>query len=424
MVSTPLSQRARWAGNSPISHLMHMALARPELISLAAGFVDPATLPVESAQSAIDAVLSKSASGRASLQYGTTAGLPELQEGVLARLLKADQSTANELNLSVDQVVLTAGSNQLLHLIGETLLDPGDIVLCAAPTYFVFLGMLANQGARSVGVGSDGEGIIPDALDEELRRCEQRGELERVKAIYVVSYFDNPSNVTLSALRRGQIVEIAKRWSKRQRIYVIEDAAYRELRYAGDDLPSLRSFDPEGETVIVAETFSKSFSPGIRVGWGILPKALVEPVCNQKGNIDFGAPNFNQHVMANVLRQELFEPHAERLRAAYREKLAAMLAAADQHLAKIPGVAWQRPTGGLYIWLTLPENVDAGPESALLRQALDAGVLYVPGEYCYPSEGQPIRRIMIRLSFGVQSPENISRGIAALARAIAAVVNR
>jgi 2-aminoadipate transaminase len=340
----------------------------------------------------------------------------------LSRLVRADRATANELNLSADQVVLTAGSNQLLHLVGETLLDPGDIVLCAAPTYFVFLGMLANQGARSIGVGSDGEGIIPEALDEELRRCEQRGELERVKAIYVVSYFDNPSNVTLSALRRGQIVEIAQRWSKRQRIYVIEDAAYRELRYWGADLPSLRSFDPEGETVIVAETFSKSFSPGIRVGWGILPKALVEPVCNQKGNIDFGAPHFNQRVMAEVLRQGLFEPHVEQLRAAYREKLGAMLEAADTHLAKIPGVAWQRPTGGLYIWLMLPESVDAGPDSALMQRALDAGVLYVPGEYCYPSAGQPVQRNMIRLSFGVQSPENIRRGIAALAQAIGGIV--
>src|SRR4029079_11958906 len=208
-----------------------------------------------------------------------------------------------------------------------------------------------------------------------------------------------------------------------QRIYVIEDAAYRELRYAGDDLPSLRSFDPEGDTVSVAETFSKSFSPGIRVGWGILPKALVEPVCNQKGNIDFGAPNFNQHVMAEVLRQGSFDPHIQLLRAAYREKLFAMLDAADEHLAKIPGVQWQRPTGGLYVWLTLPSKLDAGPDSLLMQRALDAGVLYVPGEYCYPSQGQPMQRNMIRLSFGVQSPENIRQGIASLALAIKSVVN-
>jgi 2-aminoadipate transaminase len=153
-----------------------------------------------------------------------------------------------------------------------------------------------------------------------------------------------------------------------------------------------------------------------------LPKLLVEPICNQKGNIDFGAPNFNQHVMAEVLRQGLFEPHVDRLRDAYREKLTAMLEAADEHLAKIPGVSWQRPTGGLYVWLTLPDQVDAGPESDLMQRALDAGVLYVPGEYCYPIEGQPMRRNMIRLSFGVQNPGNIRRGIAALARAVSAVV--
>ena len=359
-----LSQQVHRAGNQPISRLMHLALARPELISLAAGFVDQGSLPAEATGQALESVLSDAQLGRVALQYGSTPGLPELREAVLARLLAADGITASESGFSEDNVVLTAGSNQMLQLVGQVLLDPGDIVLCAAPTYFVFLGILAGLRAQAIGVAADGDGLIPAALDEELRRLEAAGLLGRVKLLYVTSYYDNPSNVTLPAERRQQIVEIVQRWSRKSQIYILDDAAYRELRYEVPDVPSLSSFDPQGETVIVAETFSKSFSPGIRVGWGMLPDALVGPVCELKGNADFGSPCFNQHVMAAVLRLGLFEPHVAYLRLHYHSKLAAMLAAADESLADIDGVEWRCPTGGLYVWLRLPDWLDAGIDGA------------------------------------------------------------
>jgi 2-aminoadipate transaminase len=170
--------------------------------------------------------------------------------------------------------------------------------------------------------------------------------------------------------------------------------------------------------VIVAETFSKSFSPGVRVGWGILPRELVGPVAALKGNIDFGSPHFAQRVMTAVLELGLFEPHAAALRRHYSAKLEAMLAAADEFLAGLPGVSWQRPTGGLYIWLRLPEGFDAGPSGTLFDAALAEGVLYVPGEYCFPGEGQPVEKNTMRLSFGVQGAVEIRRGIEALSRAI------
>jgi 2-aminoadipate transaminase len=173
--------------------------------------------------------------------------------------------------------------------------------------------------------------------------------------------------------------------------------------------------------VIVAGTFSKSFSPGIRVGWGVLPQHLVQPVCDLKGNVDFGSPNFNQHLMAKVLEQNLYEPHLARLRESYRSKLTAMLDAASEFLAPLEGVRWDCPSGGLYVWLQLPEQVDAGLDGRLFRMSIREGVLYVPGEYCYPAEGEPLRRNMIRLSFGVQSCEKIREGVEKLARAIAAV---
>lgn len=419
-VDVRLSQRAGWAGGQPISHLMAQALAHPELISLAAGFVDQITLPVDATNLALESIFSDTTAARVALQYGTTPGYAPLRAQILSRLRADDRLTEAEDRLSIDQVVMSAGSNQLLHLVAESLFNPGDIVLCAAPTYFVYLGTLANLGVRSVGVLADEQGLNPDALEAELARLDQTGELERVKAIYCTSYFDNPTSVSVSLERRPQIVDIARRWSRHGRIFVIEDAAYRELRYSCDDLPSLRSFDTEGDTVILAGTFSKSFSPGVRVGWGILPQDIVQPVCEQKGNFDFGSPHLAQHIMHRVLDLDLFDPHVATLRTAYQEKLAAMLEAADHYLGPLEGVSWIRPQGGLYVWLTLPEWIDGGARGQLLQRAMDAGVLYVPGEYGFPSEG-PRRSNTIRLSFGVQSAENIRRGVSALGDAIRSV---
>lgn len=416
------SQRTAWTEESPISDLMSRALAYPQLVSLAAGFVDQATLPIEATAEAFRDLLAEPADARAALQYGTTPGYAPLRAHVLDLHCQLDGTTAAAEKLTIDRVVLTAGSNQLLHLVAESLLDPGDIVLCAAPTYFVFLGLLANLGARPIGIASDENGMRPDALEATLARIEAAGELAKVKAIYVVSDFENPSGATLSAERRPQIVEIARRWSRQARIYVLEDAAYRELRYSGSHLPSLRSFDPEGITVVHAGTFSKSFSPGIRVGWGLLPPCLVEPVCNRKGNIDFGSPNFAQHLVDRVIRRGSYGPHVARLRETYSEKLQATLAAADAHLRPITGISWQAPAGGLYLWLQLPAGIDAGTKGPLFDLAIKEGVLYVPGEYCFAPEGEGVRRNTIRLSFGVPSCERIAEGIAALGRALKQVV--
>jgi 2-aminoadipate transaminase len=412
-----LSQRSRQASGQPISTLMAQALANPELISLAAGFVDQHSLPAAATQAALQSIFANPQRARAALQYGTTPGFAPLRDQLLARLRAADGHPAAEESLTIDQVVVTAGSNQLLHLVCETLMDPGDIVLCAAPSYFVFLGLLANLGIRSVGVAMDADGMIPQALDESLERLHASGELARVKAIYCTSYYDNPCSVSLSADRRPEIVQLARKWSLASRIHVIEDAAYRELRYEGEDLPSMRAFDETGEVVIHAGTFSKSYSPGIRVGWGVLPPDLVEPLCNQKGNLDFGSPNFAQHLMHAVIDEGNFDSHVRTLRESYRVKLRAMLESADAHLAGIPGVKWLIPQGGLYLWLTLPEGVDTGPRGTLFDRATRAGVLYVPGEYCYPAEG-PRQTNTIRLSFGVQPAEKIRQGMAALAEAI------
>jgi 2-aminoadipate transaminase len=385
-------------------------------------------------RTALGAVLAEPVMARAALQYGASLGYGPLRERLLDGLLAADGQSRAEAHASLDCLLLSAGSNELLHLITDTICDPGDLVLCTAPTYFVYLGILQNLGAQPVAVASDEQGLIPDALDETLARLHAAGELARVKAVYVVGYSDNPRGVTLARERRPQVVETVKRWSRRagHAIYVLEDMAYRELCYCGDNPPSLRAFDDDGETVVVAHTFSKSFSPGIRVGYGLLPAALADAVSRQKGSINFGSPSFNQHLMARVLELDLWRPQVERLREVYREKLAAMLAAADQYLAPLPGVRWVRPSGGLYVWVELPEGIDAGPAGRLFGLALERGVLYVPGEYCFPHAAHSPEQGSatagsrptngMRLSFGVQPCQRIEQGMAALAQAIQAAM--
>jgi len=411
------SKRAKMAAGQPISALMTQALENADLLSLAAGFVDEATLPTTVVRQACAEIMADQRAARAALQYGSTPGIPKLRSMLLERFL-GEQSVPVANAPSVDQVVVTAGSNQLLHLIVESLLDPGDIVLCTEPTYFVFLGILANVGGRGQGVATDEHGMIPDSLDEQLKRIDAAGELGHVKAIYLVPYFDNPQGITTTPDRLARIVEIAKRWSIKHKIHVIADEAYRELRYEGPDYPSTRCYDEDGDTVIVAGTFSKSFSPGIRVGWGVLPSHLVDPVCEQKGNIDFGSPNFSQAIMTYVLEQGQFDDHVDGLLAGYAPKLQAMLDSADEFFGPIEGVTWTRPSGGLYIWARMPTGLDTGPEGPLFRRAIQEGMLYVPGQYCFPGEGEPVQLNTMRLSFGVQTIARIRQGMQALSRAI------
>jgi 2-aminoadipate transaminase len=418
---TQLSLRAGWAADPPISQLMNAALSRPELISLAAGFVDQASLPVDATRSAALAVLAEGDQARVALQYGTTAGDATLRQQVLQRVLAQDaadpQLPAAGQPPSVDQVVLTAGSNQLLYLLADALLDPGDIVLCDAPTYFVFLGIIRMLGARAIGIPCDESGMSMTALEAQLQACAQRGELERVKAIYVMSYFDNPRSVSLPRERRGALLALAKRYGRTQPICIIEDAAYRELRFAGNDVASVRAHDDHGDCVVYAGTFSKSFAPGVRVGFGILPVRLAQAVLDLKGNLDFGSPHLNQRVVSEVLRLELYDPHVALLREVYARKLAVMLQALDAHLGKTGLARYNRPQGGLYVWLELLSGIDSGVGAGLFERALEEGMLYVPGGYCFP-EATAATRSYMRLSFGVQSESRIVEGVEKLARAI------
>ncbi|MGC1276537.1 MAG: PLP-dependent aminotransferase family protein [Planctomycetaceae bacterium] len=418
-----LSRRAGWAEGQAISYLMRQGVENPQCLSLAAGLVDSATLPVEIIRRAADIVLSDQAWGRYSLQYGHTAGAERLRRAVLEHLALLEGSNVADLGIDLDQIILTNGSQQFLSLVAQVLLDPGDVCLVAAPTYFVFLGTIAGVGARAVPVGTDEDGMQPAALETKLAELDAAGESHRVKLIYLVSDFENPSGYTLAGERRREIVDIAKRWSRSHRIHVLEDAAYRELRYDGEPELSVFSCDPERETVIYAGTFSKSFSPGLRSGFGIAPTALVESICARKGNEDFGSAHLNQQLLATVLEEGWYRPHVENVRQGYRAKRDALLAAIDRHFAGLDGVTWVRPHGGLYVWMSLPSHIETGFESPLFgRAAKHEQVMYVPGELCHGGEPAERPRNQMRLSFGVLDPASLDQAAGRLSRAVRSIL--
>lgn len=415
----PLSRRWHWGSKQPISFLMEQAVQNPGVISLAAGLVDQQSLPVAETRSAASALLADETLARQALQYGTTQGSERLRRQLLAHLAGLEKCSIDQLGIDVDQLVLTTGSQQLLSLIGEVLVDPDDIVLVAAPTYFAYLGTLNGLGARTIPVATDDGGMQIDALERELARLEAAGDLPRVKLIYVVSYYENPTGLSLAGERRAAVVNVARRWSKQQKIFVLEDAAYRELRFDGPELPSLWSFDRDRDTVLLAQTFSKSFSPGLRVGYGAIPRELIPALCDRKGNEDFGSANFSQHLLSKVLEQGLYASHAESLRQTYRAKRDAMLAAADRYFSAFRGVEWVHPHGGLYVWMTLPASIDTGFEGAFFAHATKVEkVMYVPGDVCYAGPVETRPRNQMRLSYGTQAPSGIDEGMRRLANTV------
>jgi 2-aminoadipate transaminase len=415
----PLSARARRTADQPISYFMQQAVENPRLISLAAGLVDAPSLPVPESAAVFAELLGEPAAARAALQYGTTHGLLPLREGLAQRTAALDGLTPPDLSFTADDVVVTTGSQQLLYLLGEALLDPGDLVITEAPSYFVYQGTLNSLGVRTLSVPMDEHGMDTDTLADLLARLERTGELDRLRLIYVVDYFQNPSGRTLSLERRRHLVELARRYSKRHRLFILEDAAYRELRYEGPDLPSVKSFDPDNRHVLLAMTFSKPCAPGLKTGYGVLPRELMGPVLRLKGNHDFGSNNLTQHLLLRLLENGAYNRHLADLCRVYRAKRDAMLEALAEEFRAWPEVRWTHPDGGLYVWLTFPPDADTGPESRLMKAALHEGVLYVPGQFCYVNgENGPVATNEARLSFGVAQPEEIREGVRRLARAV------
>ena len=398
-----MSALARRTALPPISWLMQSALTRPRLISLAAGFTDNATLPVEISRKLLNGILSSPKTGRPALQYGITAGETNLRQidrapfaetGYVAatpvvernRATGPKSSTPCSINPSPERLMITGGSQQLLYMTLEALCDEGDIVLVEDPTYFVFLSILQSQGIRARGVRLERDGIDLAHLETVLQRLKKSGELRRVKAIYLVTYFQNPTGVTTSFAKKRGILKMLKQFERAagHPIYLIEDAAYRELRFNGPDIQSALMVPGAADRVIYTGTYSKPFATGVRVGFGILPEPLFTAVQRIKGNHDFGTANLLQQLLARALETGEYDRHVAKIEKRYAQKARVMKQALAEHFP--PGVEIWESGGGLYFWARLPKGVSTGVKSKVFQTALKNDVLYVPGEICYADD--------------------------------------
>lgn len=420
MKQNVLSKLGQRTAVPPISWLMHAALSRPKLISLAAGFTDNSTLPVEISRKLLNDILRSPKTGQPALQYGITAGESNLRELTAKHLQKLDGANSASKGHSPARVMITGGSQQLLYMTLEALCDEGDIILVEDPTYFVFLSILQSRGIKARGVKLERDGIDLVHLEKVLERLKKSGELRRVKALYLVTYFQNPTGATTSLAKKSAALKLLKKFERAagHPIYLLEDAAYRELRFDhGDDVPTALTLPGAKERVIYTGTYSKPYAPGARVGFGILPEPIFTTVQRIKGNHDFGTANLLQQLLARALETGLYDQHVAKVQKNYARKARVMKLALAEHFPANVEI-WESG-GGLYFWARLPQGISAGVKSKVFQAALKADVLYVPGELCYaddPSRAKPDNEL--RISFGSANEENIRKGIARLGKVL------
>jgi Transcriptional regulators containing a DNA-binding HTH domain and an aminotransferase domain (MocR family) and their eukaryotic orthologs len=419
----PMSKLGQRAAPPAITGLMQAALETPGLLSLAAGFTDNVTLPVTAIQEAL-ARLSAEAADHEFLQYGTNAGRPGLRAALAARVLAQDAGrggevpTAEAVAARAAQTFVTNGSQQALYLAVQTLCEPGDIVLVDRPSYFVFLELLRGLGveARSMPVDADGR-LDGAALAALLRRLRESGERARLKAVYFVSWFSNPSGRTLDAAERRALAAVLR--AEDCVVPVIEDAAYRELGFepgAASAQPGILG-DPswDGFPRLYTSTLTKPFATGLKVGYGMCDHAAWRSaMLHVKGHHDFGTGNFAQALLERAILDGAYEAQLETLRKAYREKRDALHAALEAGGLAGLGWRWRVPQGGLYLWLEGPEGLDTGSDSAFCRACLREGVLHVPGALCH---GDAPAHNTVRLSYGVLAPDALAEAGARFCRA-------
>ena len=361
---------------------------QPEMISFAGGLPAPECFPVAEIAQSAERVLREA--GAQALQYAVTEGFGPLREKFAAEMRGRGVATC-----SAENILVTSGSQQGLDLIGKILLDPGDAILTESPTYLAAIQAFQAYEARFVPVRTDEYGLVPEALEEAMLR-------ERPKLLYVIPNFQNPTGITLAAERRRAIYELALRHG----VLIVEDDPYGKLRYRGAEIPPIASLDEAG-IVLYLSTVSKTITPGLRVGWVAGDEKLLRSVGIAKQAADLHTSNIDQRIVDRYLTDFDSAAHIERIRRLYGARYEWM----DKCLAaQMPeGYGWTHPEGGMFLWVTCPQGVDAG---AMLPEAIERKVLFVPGRDFFP-DGSGKR--FMRLNFSNAPEARIEIGITRLA---------
>ncbi|NNB88239.1 PLP-dependent aminotransferase family protein [Corallococcus exiguus] len=385
-----LSQRMSRMKTSAVREILKIA-ERPDILSFAGGLPAPELFPLDAIAKAFEETFARE--GRPALQYSTTEGFAPLREWISSHLARKGT------HVHADQVLITSGSQQGLDLVGKVLLDPGDLVVVEDPSYLAALQTFGGYEVEFATVRSDDAGMDTDDLAALLKK--------RVpKLLYVIPNFQNPKGTTLSLERRKALVRLAQE----HRFIILEDDPYGELRFKGVHLPSLASMDDQG-VVLSLSTFSKTLAPGLRLGWVTGPRPLLKSLTIAKQATDLHTATLAQRATALLLETFDYAGHIQALMPVYAERANAMLAALEAHMPK--GTKWTRPDGGMFLWVELPQGLDA---ATLLPRAVEQKVAFVPGAPFFANDQKPQ---FMRLNYSNRPPDLINEGMRRLGSVIA-----
>lgn len=379
---------------SAIRELLKL-VQKPDIISFAGGLPGPESFPVEQLQEITNEVLEKE--GRQVLQYGATEG------DALLRDILVDRYTKQGLKLTKDNLIILTASQQALDLLPKVFVNPGDTIICGLPSYLGALQSFTNYGAKAEGILLDDKGMRADMLEEKVAALIKAGKTP--KFIYVIPDFQNPSGITMPKSRRLEIIKVAQKYD----LLILEDSPYREIRFSGEPQPTMYELADEGRVVLLG-TFSKTFVPGFRIGWIIADPRIIDKVVMAKQSTDLCTAPFVQRIAARYLEKGYFDQNLKGIIEGYREKRQVMIDSFKKYMPE--GVTWTEPEGGLFLFITLPEYMDA---EELFKIAIEEKVAFVLGTSFYCNgEGKNT----LRCNFSYMSKEKNEEGVRRLANAI------
>ena len=372
-------------------------ISRPQIISFAGGLPDPDLFPTEEIKDIFNKLLEHS--WKEALQYGTTEG----QDSFKKELIRMLQETEN-ITVKPEQILAVSASQQALDMAARMFINPGDSIITACPTYLGALQAFQVAGADILGAASDKAGVLVEDLEAKLKLLHQQGK--PCKFIYLVPDFQNPTGTTIPQERRVKILELAKKYNT----IILEDSPYRQVRFEGVSPKTFYELDNGAGNVLTLFTFSKIFVPGFRLGFIIGPEEVIRKFVILKQAMDLCTSPMLQLATGEFLRRNILQGHIEKMKKVYRVKRDLMLKTLAEYMPE--GVTWTHPEGGLFLWLTLPEGLDA---TQLLPKAIENKVAFVAGVDFYP-DGNVFNDM--RLNFSYSTHEQIVEGLKRLAQTI------
>jgi len=357
---------------------------RPEVISFAGGLPAPELFPVEALKNSCNAVLNEE--GAASLQYSTTEGYIPLREAINQRM------KGMKINSTIDKILITSGSQQAIDLTGRIFINEGDTIICESPTYLAAINAFKSYNPKFVEVVMDDDGMVMEELEKKLK------EHPNTKFIYTIPDFQNPTGRTLKLERRKKMIELANQYD----VLIVEDNPYGAIRFAGETLPPVKYFDTEGRVIYIS-TFSKIFTPGLRLGWICADEPFIEKYVAFKQTADLHTDSFAQRITAKYLELYNIEEHINNIKAVYKERCTVMLSCIEEFFPK--NLSYSKPEGGLFIWVELPESVDS---RELFAECLANNVAFVPGSPFFPNGTE---NNALRLNYSNMPIEKIREGM-------------